>query len=122
MVYHECEVLMSFANFVLRLFNNTWIGDHEAYHNGHNGCQGASFHRDMMKVPDGKRMVSVFTVLDEDLYSDDGTDTVFLPHSCKGLPHPWHPIPIPLRHDDSFVLYNDLVHWRIAQLWGMRWA
>ena len=26
--YHECEALMSFTNFVLGLFNNTWSGDH----------------------------------------------------------------------------------------------
>ena len=39
-------------------------------------------------------MVSVFAALDEDLYSVDGTDTVFLPHSREGLPRPWDPIPI----------------------------
>ena len=31
MVYHECEALMSFANFAHGLFNNTWCGDHKAY-------------------------------------------------------------------------------------------
>ena len=69
-----------------------------------------SYHRDMMKLPDGKRVVSVFAALYEDMYSDDGTDTIFLPHSCEGLLRPWDPIPIPLRRDDLFLLYGDLVH------------
>ena len=111
--YHECEALMSFTNHVLGLFNNTWSGDHKAYQAAAIGAKGReiqSYHRDMMKVPDGKRVVSVFVALDEDLYSVDGTDTVFLPHSRDGLPRPWDPIPIPLRHGDLFVLYSDLVH------------
>ena len=65
---------------------------------------------DMMKVPDGKRVVSVFAASDEEWYFVDGTDTVFLPHSREGLPRPWDPIPIPLRPGDLFVLYSDLVH------------
>ena len=86
----------------------------------------------MMKVPDGKMVVSVFVALHAELYSIDGTDTVFLPHSREGLPHPWDHIPIPLRHGDLFVLYNDLVHaggctplsqreswWRRVLLWGI---
>ena len=64
----------------------------------------------MMKVPDGKRVVSVFAALDEDLYSVDGTDTVFLPHYPDGLPRPWQPIPIPLRGGDLFILYSGSVH------------
>ena len=68
------------------------------------------YHRGMMKVPDGKRVVSVFAALGEDLYYIDGTDTVFLPHSREGLPRPWDPIPIPLQRGDFFVLYSDLVH------------
>ena len=104
---------MSFTNFVLSLFNNTWFGDHKAYQAaaiGANGRALQSYHRDMMKVPDGKRVVSVFAALDEDLYSLDGTNTVFLPHSREGLPRPWGPIPLPLRRGDLFVLYSDLVH------------
>ena len=69
-----------------------------------------SYHCDGMKVPGVKRVVSVFAALVEDLYSVDGTDTVFLPHSRDGLPRPWDPIPIPLRRGDLFVLYIDLVH------------
>ena len=69
-----------------------------------------SYHRDMIKVPDGKRVVSVFAALDEDLYSIDGTDTVFLPHSLEGLPRAWDPIPILLRRSDLFILYSNLVH------------
>ena len=111
--YHECEALMSFTNLVLGFFNNTWSGDHKAYQAAAIGAKGRemqSYHRDMMKVPDGKRVVSIFASLDEDLYSVDGTDTVFLPHSREGFPHPWDPIPIPLRRGDLFVLYSDLVH------------
>ena len=55
-------------------------------------------------------MVSVFAALSEDLYSVDGTDTVFLPHSREGLPHPWDLIPILLRHGDFPLLYGDLDH------------
>ena len=66
------------------------------------------------RFPDGKRVVSVFVALDEDLYSVDGTiddtNTVFLPHSREGLPCPRDPIPTPLRRGDLSVLYNDLVH------------
>ena len=69
-----------------------------------------SYHRNMMRVPDEKRVVSVFAALDEDLYSVNGTDAVFLPHSREGLPRPWHPIPIQLRRGDLFVLYSDFVH------------
>ena len=69
-----------------------------------------SYHRDMMKVPNAKRVLSIFAALGEDLYSDDGTDTAFLPHSREGLPRPWDPIPIPLRRRDLFLLYSDLVH------------
>ena len=29
--YNECQALLSFTNFVLSLFNNTWSGDHKAY-------------------------------------------------------------------------------------------
>ena len=104
---------MSFTNLVLGLPNNTWSGDHKAYQAAAIGAKGRemqSYHRDMMKVPDGKRVVSVFAALDEDLYSVDGTNTVFLPHSREGLPRPWDPIPIPLRRGDLFVLYSDLVH------------
>ena len=74
------------------------------------GCQGAmqSFHRNMMKVPNGKRVVSILATLDDDLYSNDGTDV--LPHSREGLPRLWDPIPIPLRCGDLFILYGDLVH------------
>ena len=74
------------------MFNNTWSGDHKAYQAAAMGAKGRTFqsyHRDMMKVPDGKRAVSVFAALDEDLYSVDGTDTVFLPHSREGLPRPY---------------------------------
>ena len=92
--YHECEALMSFTNHVLGLFNNTCSGDHKAYQAATIGAKGRemqSYHRDMMKVPDGKRVVFVFAALDADLYSVDGTDTVFLPHSSEGLPRPWDP-------------------------------
>ena len=58
----------------------------------------------------GRGWYPSFAALDEDLYSVDGTDTVFLPHSRDGLPRPWDPIPIPLRRGDLFVLYSDLVH------------
>ena len=111
--YHECEALMSFTNHVVGLFNNTWSGDHKVYQAAAIGAKGRemqSYHRDMMKVPDGKRVVSVFAALDEDEDSVDGTDTVFLPHSRDVLPRPWDPIPIPLRRGDLFVLYSDLVH------------
>ena len=112
--YHECEALVSFTNFVLGLFNNTWSGDHKAYQAAAicsaKGRGMQSYHGDMMKVPDGKMVVSVFAASDEDLYSVDGTNTVFLPHSRKGLLRPWDPIPMPLRRGDLFVLYNDLVH------------
>ena len=104
---------MSFTNFVLGLFNNTWSGDHKGYQAAAIGAKGRemqSYHRDMMKVPDGKRVVSVFAAFDEDLYSVDGTDTVFLPHSREGLPRPWDPIFIPMRCGDLFVLYSDLVN------------
>ena len=104
---------MSFTNLVLGFFSNTWSGDHEAYQAAAivaKGREMQSYHRDMMKVPDGKRVVSVFAALDEDLYSVDGTDTVFLPHTREGLPYPWDPIPIPLRRGALFVLYTDLVH------------
>ena len=92
---------------------HTWDGDHKTYQAAAVGAKGRemqSYHRDMMKVPDGKRVVSVFAALDEDLSSVDGTDTVFLPHSREGVPRPWDPIPIPLQRGDSFVLYSDLVH------------
>ena len=69
-----------------------------------------SYHHDMMKVPDGKRVVSVFVALDEDLYSVDGTGAVFLPNSREGVSRPWDPLPIPLRRGDLFVFYSDLVH------------
>ena len=40
--YHECEALMSFTNFILGLFNNTWSGDHKAYQAAAIGaCEGA---------------------------------------------------------------------------------
>ena len=68
--YHECEALMSFTNFVLSLFNNTWRRDHKAYQAAAIGAKGRemqSYHRDMMKVPDGRRVVFVFAALDEDL-------------------------------------------------------
>ena len=110
--YHECEALMSFTNHVLGLFNNTWSGNHKAYQAAPIGAKGREmqlYHRDMVKFPDGKRVVSVFAALDEDLYSVDGTDNVFLPHSRDGLPRPWDPIPIPLRRGDLLVLYSDLV-------------
>ena len=103
---------MSFASFVLGLFNNTRSGDHKGYQAAAIGAKGReiqSYHRDMMKVLDGKRVVFVFVALDEDLYSVHGTDNVFLPHSREGLPRPWDPIPIPLRHGDFFVLSSDLV-------------
>ena len=109
----ECEALMSFTNHVLGLFNNTWSGDHKAYQAAAIGAKGRemqSYHCDMMKVPDGKWVVSLFAALDKDLYSVDGIDTVFLPHSLDGLPRPWDPIPISLRRGDLFVLYSDLVH------------
>ena len=83
---------MSFTNHVLAFFNNTWSRDHKAYQAAAIGAKGRemqSYHRDMMKVPDGKRVVSVFAALDEDLYSVDGTDTFFLPHSHDGLPRPF---------------------------------
>ena len=111
--YHESDALMSFTNFVLGLFNYTWSGDHKAYQAAALGVKWhemQSYHRDMMKVPDGKRVVSVFAALDEDLYSVDGTDTVFVPHRREGLPRPRDPIPIPLRRGDLFLLYGDLVH------------
>ena len=111
--YYECEALMSFTNLVLGLFNNTFCGDHKVYQAAAIGAKGRemqSYHRDMMRFPDGKRVVSVFAALDEDLYSVDGTDTVSLPHSRDGLPRPWDPIPILLRRGDLFVLYSDLVH------------
>ena len=111
--YRESEDLMSFTNHVLGLCNNTWSGDHNAYQAAAIGAKGRemqSYYRDMMKVPAGKRVVSVFAAFDEDLYSVDGTDTVFLPHSREGLPRPCDPIPIPLRPGDLFVLYSDLVH------------
>ena len=104
---------MSFTNHVLELFNNTWRGVHKAYQAAAIGAKGRemqSYHRDIMKVPEGKRVVSVFAALDEDLYSVYGTNTVFLPHSRDGLPHPWDPFPIPLRRGDLFVLFSDLVH------------
>ena len=104
---------MSFKKFVLGLFNNTSSGDHKAYQAATIGAKGRemkSYHRDMMKVPDGQTVVSVFVGLDEGLYSLDGTDTAFLPHRCEGLPHPWDPIPILLRRGEFFVLYSDLVH------------
>ena len=68
--YHEGEALMSFTNFVLGLFNNTWSGDHKAYQAAAVGAKGRemqSHHRDTMKVPDGKRVVSVFVALDKGL-------------------------------------------------------
>ena len=111
--YHACEALMSFTNNVLGLFNNTWSGDHKANQAAAIGAKGRemqSYRHYMIKVPDGKRVVSVFAALDEDLYSVDSTDTVVLPHSRDGLPRPWDPIPIPLRPGDLFVLYSDLVH------------
>ena len=54
---------MSFTNRVLGLFNNTWSGDHKAYQAAEIGAKGRemqSYRRDMMKVPDGKRVVSIF--------------------------------------------------------------
>ena len=111
--YDECEALISFTNHVLGLFNNTWSWDHKAYQAAAVGAKGREmqvYHRDMMKVPDGKSVVSVFACLDEDLYSVNGTDTVFLPRSRDGLPRPWEPIPVPLRRGDLFVLYSDIVH------------
>ena len=111
--YHECEALMSFTNFVLGLFNNTWSGDHKVYQAAAIGAKGREmqcYHCDMMKVPDGKRVVSVFAALHQHLYCVDGTDTVFLPHSREGLPRPLDPIPFPLRCGDLFVLYSDSVH------------
>ena len=92
--YHECEALMSFTHHVLCLFHNTWSGDHKAYQAAAIGAKGReiqSYHRDMLNVPDGKRVVSAFAVLDEDLYFVDGTDNVFLPHSGEGLPRPRDP-------------------------------
>ena len=59
---------MSFTNHVLGLFNNTWSGDHKAYQAAAIGAKRReilSYHRDMMKAPDGKRVVSVFAALDE---------------------------------------------------------
>ena len=88
---HECEARMSFTNFVLGLFNNTWSGDHKAYQAATlyaKGRQLSSYHCDMLKVRDGKRVVSVFVALDEDLYSVHGTETVLLPYGCEGLPRP----------------------------------
>ena len=102
---------MSLTNFVLGLFKNTWSGDHMAYQAVRAKGPGMqSYHRDMMKVPDGKRVVSVFAASDEDLYSVDGTDTVFLAHPCEGLPHLCDPIPIPPGRGDLFVLYSGVVH------------
>ena len=98
---------------MLGLFNNTWSGDHKAYQAAAIGAKGRemqSYHRSMIKVPDGKRVVSLFAALDEDLYSVDGTNTVFWRHSREGLPRPWDPTPIPLRRGDLFILYSDLVH------------
>ena len=69
-----------------------------------------SYHRDMMKVRNGRRVLSIFSTLAEYLYSGDGTDTVFLPHSREGLPRSWGPIPIPLQRRDLSLLYSDLVH------------
>ena len=80
--YHECEALMSFTNFVLGLFNNTWSGDNKPYQAAAivaKGREMQSYHRDMTKVPDGMRVVYVFAALDVDLYSVDGANTVFLP-------------------------------------------
>ena len=108
--YHECEALMSFTKLVLRLLKNRWSDDHKAYQAAAIGAKGRelqSYHRDMMKVPDGKSVVFVFADLDEDLYSVDGT---FLPHSREGLLRPWDPIPIPLRRGDCFFFYSHLVH------------
>ena len=88
---HECDPLLSFATFVGGLFSTTWSGDHQAYQVANMGAKGRalqSFQRDMMKIPDGKRAVSVFATLNEELCNADGTKSVFLPHSRNGLPHP----------------------------------
>ena len=61
-------------------------------------------------VLDGKRVVFVFAALDEDLHSNDGTDTVFLPHRREGLPRLWDPIPVPLGRGVFVILYIDYVH------------
>ena len=111
--YHECETLMSFTNLVVALSNNTWSGDHKAYQAAGKSAKGRerqSYHRDMIKVPDGKWVVSVFAAFDEDLYSFDGANTIFLPHIREGLPRPWDPIPVPLRRGNLFVLHSKLVH------------
>ena len=88
---------MSFTNFVLSLFNNTWNGDHNGYQAATIGAKGRalqSYHRGMLRVPYGQRVVSVFAALDEDLYPILGTDTVFVPHGREALPYPSDPIPI----------------------------
>ena len=88
---HECDPLMSFAIFVGGLLRTTWSGDHQAYQVANMGAKGRalqSFHRDMMKIPDDKRAVSLFAMLNEELCNADGNESVFLPHSRNELPRP----------------------------------
>ena len=108
--YHECEALMSFTSFILRLLNNRSSRAYKASEAAAIRAQGRemqSHHGDVMKVSDGKRVVSVYTALDEDLYSVDGTDTVFLPQEFAPSLGPYcHSA----RRGDLFVFCMDSVH------------
>ena len=112
-MYHDVPSTTNLSNFILEIINKALDSKHVLYNFAHVAAQGherQSVHRDMHKIPGGLRMLTVFYAENYDVDANDGINTSILPGSKAGLPQPWDPVPIDLRHGNFFVLYSDLIH------------
>ena len=111
--YHDLPTTTDLSNFILEIVNKALDCKHVLYNSAHVATQGherQSVHRNMHKILGGLCALTVFYAENYDLNANDGTDTIVLPGSRAGLPHPWDPVPIDLRRWNFFVLYSDLIH------------